>query len=231
MERDNLLVKHEFRLLGPLEASADGQSLELGGPKQRAVLAYLLLRTNEVVPRERLIDELWEDRPPPAARETVTVYVGRLRKLFPATGPQPRLMTRGGGYVLEVEPEQLDLHRFLRLRDDGARALAGSDVEQAAAHLRAALALWRGSPLTDLGDVPFARTERARLEELRLTALEERNETDLALAHESELISELERLVAEHPFRERFRAQLMLALYRCGRQVEALDHYRRAAKL
>jgi predicted ATPase/DNA-binding SARP family transcriptional activator len=226
-----MAVRHAFRLLGPLEAFADGRPLDLGGPKQRAVLAFLLLRANEVVPRERLIDELWGERPPPAARETIKVYVGRLRKLFSATGSRPRLVTRGGGYVLEVDPEQLDLQRFLRLVDAASHAVAASDAARAAADLRAALALWRGSPFTELGDVPFARTERVRLQELRLAALEERLEADLALGHESELVGELERLVTEHPFRERLRSQLMLALYRCGRQVEALDHYRRAARL
>jgi predicted ATPase/DNA-binding SARP family transcriptional activator len=222
---------YEFRLLGPLEALVDDVRLELGGPRQRAVLELLLLRANEVVPRERLIDELWGEAPPPAARETLKVYVGRLRKFFPAEGPLPRLVTRGGGYSLELEPEQLDLHRFRWLTEAGSHALADASAEAAAALLREALALWRGTPLADVSEAAFADAERDRLEELRLAALEQRVEADLALGHERDLVGELERLVIEHPFREHLRAQLMLVLYRRGRQVEALAHYRRAAKL
>jgi predicted ATPase/DNA-binding SARP family transcriptional activator len=224
-------VTYDFRLLGPLEALADGTQLELGGPKQRAVLALLLLRMNEVVPRERLIDELWGDTPPPTARETLKVYVGRLRKLFPAAGPVPRLVTRGGGYALELEPGQLDLHRFTSLAEAGSRALTDGDSHGAAALLREGLALWRGTPLADLGAAAFAGTERQRLEGLRLAALEQCMEADLARGLDRELIGELEQLVLEHPFRERFRAQLMLALYRCGRQAAALEQYRRTVKL
>jgi predicted ATPase/DNA-binding SARP family transcriptional activator len=205
--------------------------MELGGPKQRAVLALLLLRINEVVPRERLIDELWGEAPPPAARETLKVYVGRLRKLFPAEGHPPRLVTGGGGYSLELDPEQLDLHRFTSLAEAGSRALADGDAGRAATLLREGLALWRGTPLADLGAATFAPSERHRLEGLRLAALEQRVEADLALGLDRELVGELEQLVLEHPFHERFRAQLMLALYRCGRQAEALEQYRRAAKL
>jgi predicted ATPase/DNA-binding SARP family transcriptional activator len=222
---------HNFRLLGPLEALAGGAPLDLGGPKQRAVLALLLLRANEVVPRERLIDALWGEAPPPAARETLKVYVGRLRKLFAATGTRPRLVTRGGGYVLEVDPEQLDFYRFERLAQRGSRALAAGDAEAASSLLRDALGVWRGIALADLGDAAFVRAEQDRLEELRLAALVERVDADLGSGRELELVPELERLVLEHPFRERFRAQLMLALYRCGRQAEALESYRLAAKL
>lgn len=222
---------HEFRLLGPLEAYADGLPVDLGGPKQRAVLALLLLRVNEVVPRDRLIDELWGDVPPPTARETLKVYVGRLRKQFPADGRLPRLATRGGGYVLEVEPDRLDLVRFQRRVEEASRATRDADPEGAAESLREALALFRGTPLADVGDAPFARPQRDRLEELRLAALEERLDVDLALGRQVEVAWELEGLVSEYPFRERFRAQLMLALYRCDRQVEALRHYRRAARV
>ena len=223
--------RYQFRLLGPLEVLAGDVRLDLGGARQRAVLALLLLRPNAVVARERLVDELWGEAPPPTARETLKVYIGRLRKLFPAEGPRPRLVTRGGGYALELEPEQLDLHRFKRLVAAGSAAAADGDPEGSALFLREALGLWRGTPLADVGDAAFARTERDRLEELRLATLEQQVDADLGLGRERDLVPELEELVLEHPFRERFRAQLMLALYRCGRQVEALEHYRQAAKL
>ena len=160
------------------------------------------------------------------ARDTVKVYVGRLRKLLPANGSAARLVTRGGGYLLEIEPEQLDLHRFQRLAERGSRTLAGDDAEAAAALLREALALWRGPPLADLADAAAIRAEQGRLEELRLNALEERIDADLALGRASALVPELQQLTREQPYRERLHRQLMLALYRSGRQADALEAYR-----
>jgi YVTN family beta-propeller protein len=224
--RDNGLTMLEFRVLGPVEASADSVPLELGGPKQRAVLALLLLRANEFVSRERIIDEIWGDAPPAAAQDTVKVYIGRLRRLLSSNaGPAP-VGSRGGAYSLAIDPEQVDLHRFTRLAERGSDALAAGDAEGAAALLRDALALWRGPPLADLGDVAFARPERARLEELRLAALEVRIDADLMLGRASAMVPELHQLTYEHPDRERLHRQLMLALYRSGRQAEALDAYR-----
>jgi YVTN family beta-propeller protein len=224
--RNNGLTMLEFRVLGPVEACADSIPLELGGPKQRAVLALLLLRANEFVSRERLIDDVWGDTPPAAARDTVKVYVGRLRRLLsPGAGSGP-LATHDGGYLLAIDPEQVDLQRFNRLAERGSDSLVAGDAEGAAALLREALALWRGPPLADLGDVAFARAERARLEELRLAALEARIDADLMLGRVSAIVPELQQLTHEHPYRERLHRQLMLALYRSGRQADALDVYR-----
>src|SRR5918995_508329 len=217
----------EFRILGPLEASSRGQPLELGAGKQRALLVLLLLRAGEVVSTDRLIDALWGERPPPSALNSVHIYVSQLRK---ALG-NGRLQTHGRGYLLALEPEQLDLGRFERLLGDGRELLASGDAEGAAEALRAALGVWRGPPLSDVAFEPFAQGEIARLEELRLAALEERVEADLVLGRHAELVPELEGLVREHPLRERLRAQLMLALYRSGRQSEALDAYQQARRL
>jgi YVTN family beta-propeller protein len=214
----------EFRLLGPFEVSERGRALEVGAGKQRALLALLILRAGEVVSTDRLIDALWEERPPASALNSVHIYVSQLRK---ALG-DGRLETRGHGYLLALEPEQLDLERFERLLGEGRELLAGGEAERAAEALRTALALWRGPPLSDFASEPFAHGEIARLEELRLAALEERIEADLALGRHAELVPELEALVREHPLRERLRAQLMLALYRSGRQAEALAAYQQA---
>jgi len=217
----------EFRILGPLEASRHGQPLELGAGKQRALLVLLLLRAGEIVSTDRLIDALWGERPPPSALNSVHIYVSQLRK---ALG-NGRLETHGHGYLLALEPEQLDLGRFERLLGDGRELLTSGDADRAAGALRAALGLWRGPPLSDVAFEPFAQAEIARLDELRLAALEERIEADLALGRHAELVPELEGLVREHPLRERLRAQLMLALFRSGRQSEALDAYQQARKL
>ena len=217
----------EFGILGPLEASSRGLPLELGAGKQRALLVLLLLRAGEVVSTDRLIDALWGERPPPSAVNSVHIYVSQLRK---ALG-NGRLQTHGRGYLLALEPEQLDLGRFERLLGDGRELLASGEADRAAEALRAALGLWRGPPLSDVAFEPFAQGEIARLEELRLAALEERIEADLALGRHAELVPELEGLVREHPLRERLRAQLMLALYRSGRQSEALDAYQQARRL
>jgi DNA-binding SARP family transcriptional activator len=217
----------EFRILGPLEAEQDGRLVPLGGRKQRALLALLLLHANGVVPRDRLIDEIWGDEPPETARTALQVYVSQLRK---ALGGE-RIETRAPGYRVRTEPGALDLERFERLVGEGRDALAGGDAERSADALREALALWRGTPLAELGAVPFAQRECLRLEELRLAALEERVEADLQLGRHARLVPELEGLVREHPLRERLRGQLMLALYRCGRQADALEVYRSGRRL
>jgi predicted ATPase/DNA-binding SARP family transcriptional activator len=209
----------EYRVLGPLEVLGQEGPLPLGGAKQRALLALLLLNANGVVSRERLIDELWRDDPPETAVTTVQVYVSRLRKLL----PERTLLTRPPGYRLEVEPQTIDLQRFERLLVEARRV----KPERAATILREALALWRGPPLAEFSE-PFARIEHGRLEDLRLQALEQRIEADQALGRDSELVSELEALIAENPQRERLRGQLMLALYRSGRQPEALQAYQAA---
>jgi DNA-binding SARP family transcriptional activator/streptogramin lyase len=217
----------EYRILGPFEASRGGQPLELGAGRQRALLVLLLLHAGDVVSTDRLIDALWGERPPPSALNSVHVYVSQLRK---ALG-NGHLETRGRGYLLALEPEQLDLDRFERLVGDGRDLLASGDANRAAEALRGALALWRGSPLSDVASEPFAQSEIARLEELRLAAVEERIEADVALGRDAELVPELEALTREHPLRERLRAQLMLALYRSGRQSEALEAYQQARRL
>jgi DNA-binding SARP family transcriptional activator len=189
----------------------------LGGPKQRALLALLLLRANEVVATDELIDRMWGERPPATAAKVLQVQVWRLRK---ALGSDV-LVTRSPGYSLRVEAEELDLVRFERLV--GEARYAAPDI--AADRLREALALWRGAPLADLASEDLAGAEVARLEELRLAALEERVDADLALGRHAELVPELEALVATHRYRERVHSQLMLALYRSGRQADALDRF------
>ena len=223
-DRDDTM---EFRVLGPFEVSERGRPLEVGAGKQRALLALLLLRGGEVVSTDRLIDALWGEDPPPSALNSVHVYVSHLRK---ALG-NGHLETRGHGYLFMLEPDQLDLDRFERLLGDGRALLAAGEPGQAAETLRAALALWRGPPLSDFASEPFAQVEIARLDELRLAALEERIEADLALGRHAELVPELEALVRESPLRERLRAQLMLALYRTGRQAEALEAYQAARRM
>jgi DNA-binding SARP family transcriptional activator/streptogramin lyase len=212
----------EFRLLGPIEAVRDGRSLPLGGPKQRAVLALLLLHANEVVSRDRLIDALWADREPGTAEHNLDVQVSRLRKAF---APEEPLVTQSGGYVLVAEPDAIDARRFERMLEEGRRANASGKPADALAVLEDALALWHGDALGDLAYEEFARTEVERLEDLRLVAVEERIDAELALGHHDRLVPELDALTAKHPLRERLRGQLMLALYRSGRQAEALRVY------
>ena len=217
----------DFKLLGPLEVWDGGRPLSVGGTKQRALLAILLLHANEVVSRDLLIDELWGARPPARAAHTLETYVSRLRKALHADhAGEPLIVTRPPGYLLRVEHGQLDLHRFEQLLEEGRRALATHAPERAATKLREALAVWRGRPLADLEFEDFARVEIDRLEELRLQAVEERIEAELALGRHEAAVPELETLVAQHPLRERLRGQLMLALYRSGRQAEALQVYR-----
>ena len=214
----------EFRILGPLEARTRETSLPLGGTKQRAVLAQLLLRAGEVVSAERLVDGLWTE-PPETATKAVQVHISQLRK---ALAPNVTIHTRARGYVLEVAAEDLDLSRSELLRGEGLDARAAGDLETAASRLHAALSLWRGPPLAEFALEPFAAIEAPRLEELRLTLLEERIEADLALGRHADVVGELERLVADHPLRERTRGLQMTALYRSGRQAEALEAFRSA---
>jgi DNA-binding SARP family transcriptional activator/ABC-type branched-subunit amino acid transport system substrate-binding protein len=211
----------EFRILGPLEVVDDGRPLTLAGHKQRALLALLLLHRGQVVSVDRLIDDLWSERPPASAANSIHVYVSQLRKTLGAG----LLETRGRGYLLDVESERLDLGRFERLLERGRALLAAGDPAAAAEVLREAIGLWRGAPLADFAYESFAQGEIARLEELRLAALEERIEADLALGRHTDAVAELEALVGDHPLRERMRAQHMLALYRSGRQAEALEAY------
>ena len=214
----------DFRILGALEVADDDRLLVLGGPKQRAVLAVLLLHRGEVVSNDRLIDELWGERPPASAAKAVQVYVSNLRK---ALGDGV-VLTRGRGYMLEADNGRVDVDRFEGLVAEGRTALAEGDAKLASGRLREALALWRGPALADFVYEPFAQSEVARLEEERLAALEDRIEADLALGRSAALIGELEGLGREHPLRERLQAQLMLALYRSGRQADALERYQRA---
>src|SRR5215218_4397789 len=214
----------EYRILGPLEVRAGDGPVELRGVRQRELLAVLLLHANEIVSSDRLIDELWQGDPPPTAAKIVQNSVSQLRRLL-----EPELLvTRSPGYLLRVEPGELDADRFERVVEQARADLAAGDAAKAAEQLREALALWRGPALVDFTDAPFARVESARLEELRLAATEDRIEAELALGRHGDLVAELEALVAEHPLRERLRAQLLVALYRSGRQADALEGYRDA---
>src|SRR4051794_35407926 len=213
----------ECLILGPLELRVDGAVAPLRPGRQRALVAQLALRANEVVASDRLIDELWNGNPPATAGKALQNTVSQLRKLL----PDGVLMTQAPGYLLHVDPELVDAERFATRVADGRRAVAAGRFDEAVDELRRALALWRGEALGDVHDVAFADAERARLDELRLTALEDRIEAELALGGGGDLVPEIEGLVAQHPLRERLRAHLMLALYRSGRQADALAAYAR----
>jgi DNA-binding SARP family transcriptional activator/pimeloyl-ACP methyl ester carboxylesterase len=216
----------EFRILGPLQVEGDGGLVELRGAQRRAVLASLILRANEPVSLDVLVEQLWPERAPPSAVKAVRVYVSQLRKLL----GEGRIETSGAGYTLRLADEELDARRFERRCEQGrAHARAGLP-HRAAGLLHEALALWRGPALADLAYQPFAQTAIARLEEQRLACLEERIAAELALGRPQQLIGELETLAAEHPLREHLRAYLMLALYRSGRQAEALAAYHEARR-
>jgi predicted ATPase len=217
----------QFAILGPLEVRRDGRVVALGGAKPRALLAVLLLHANEPVSADRLAGALWGDEAPAGAVRTVQVHVSRLRRALGEDG-DGLLSTTAAGYVLRVRPGELDADRFERLVGDARAALADGRPGDAGGLLREALALWRGPPLADLAFEPFAQSEIQRLEEQRLEALEARLEADLAAGRHAELVGELQWLVGEHPLRERFSGQLMLALYRAGRQADALQAYRSA---
>jgi len=208
----------------------EARALPLGTPKQRALLGFLLLHANESVSRDRLVDELWGEAAPPTVNAALSGYLTKLRRALANGDDEAVLATRPPGYVLRVEPESLDAVVFERLVEEGRAALARGEAVEAAARLREALALWRGPALADLAYEPFAQQEIRRLEELRVEAFEERVEADLALGRHDSLVPELEALVAEHPLRERLRAQLILALYRSGRQADALAAYQAARR-
>ena len=214
-------------LLGPLEVRGAGGPIALGTPQQRALLALLLLNANEVVSRDRIIDELWGPAPPQSAAKLVQVYVSRLRRAFAVGGDL--LITRAPGYLISVEPDQVDVQRFERLVAEGRRSLAAGANADAAELLGQSLALWRGPPLADFEFEAFAESEIARLAELRLGAVEDRIDADLALGR-TDLAGEIEALIAHHPLRERLRGQLMLALYRAGRQSDALAAFKEARR-
>jgi DNA-binding SARP family transcriptional activator len=214
----------EFRILGPLEVVADRGSIPLGGRKQRATLSILLLSRNRVVSIDRLADDLYAGAAPVTAVTQVQRQISELRK---ALGPTSGIETRSPGYVIRLSSDQLDLNRFERYAEEGARALGRGEAKRAVDLLGRALGLWRGAALADLAYESFAQRATERLEELRLTVLEQRIEAELVLGRHRELVGELEQLTREHPLRERLSGQLMLALYRAGRQTEALQVYRR----
>ena len=217
----------DFLILGPLEVRSERGVVALGGAKPRAVLAALLMHPNEPVSAERLAVALWGEDAAAGAVKTVQVHVSRLRK---ALGDPEVLKTRAAGYELRVLPGELDAECFGQLVGAGRRALAAGQFGQAATLLREAESLWRGPPLADLASERFAQPEIARLEEELLAALEARVEAEAAAGRHAELVAELRQLVAEHPTRERLAEQLMLALYRCGRQTDALDAYQEARR-
>jgi DNA-binding SARP family transcriptional activator/pimeloyl-ACP methyl ester carboxylesterase len=210
----------EFKLLGPLEVGDGSAAVVVAGRKQRALLARLLLDANRTVAADRLVDDLWGDDVPESAQKMVQIYVSQLRKVL----PDGMLRTRPPGYALEVDPAAIDLVRFEQLRREGDAAHAAGDARLAAQRLTEALSLWRGEALAEFQE-PFARAEAARLDELRLACVEARIAADLDRGRHAELVAELEGLIARHPLREGLRAQQLLALYRSGRQSEALAAY------
>jgi DNA-binding SARP family transcriptional activator/class 3 adenylate cyclase/tetratricopeptide (TPR) repeat protein len=213
----------EYRILGPLEVHDGTRLLELGGAKQRSLLAVLLLNANQVVSTDHLIDALWDDIPPGSAGKAIQVYISQLRRIL----GKDRVQTKAPGYLVCVDPDQLDIDRCEVLLEQAKRA----EPEVASAKLREALMLWRGRPLGEFAYESFAQADIARLEERRLVFLEERIEADLRLGRHAELVGELEALVAEHPLREHLRVHLMISLYRSGRQAEALEVYQDARTL
>src|SRR6478752_910239 len=220
----------EVRILGPLEVVHSGAPLALGGTKQRAVLAMLVLRVNRVVSTDFLISGLWGTTPPTDPTNVVHVYLSRLRKVLCPPGADDatdgKILRRKPGYLLDLDPEHLDLRRFERLVREGTHALpVAPDVASSA--LAQALDLWRGVPLAEFADEPFAEQEVTRLQESQLAALTSRIEADLSLGRHAQLIGELETITDRHPLHEGFRRQLIVCLYRSGRQAEALDAYRR----
>src|SRR6266566_4026583 len=221
-----------FHLLGPLEVWRDGRPLRLGGERQRGLLALLLLHANEVVPSERLIEELYRGDPSGTAANALQAAVYRLRRVLEDGGNGDGLLvTRPPGYVLRATSEQVDLTLFETLAAQGRAALGDGDAVRAGTLLREALALWRGPPLADLALLEWAQPEVRRLEELRLATLMDRIDADLAAGNAAAVTSEVEALVIANPLQERLRGQLMLALYRAGRQADALAVYRETREL
>ena len=224
----------EFRILGPLEVVAEGRPLGFGRRKQRAVLAILLVHANRVVGLDRLVEELWGEEPPTQAIGSLQAYVSHLRRLLEpgrsARTPARMPLSQPPGYRLLVAQQDLDASRFEALAGEGHRLLEVGEHQRAAATLAQGLRLWRGPVLADIPDASFAQAERARLEELRLVALEDRATAELALGRHATVAAELEQLVAAHPFREGLHGLRMLALYRSGRQAEALQAYQAASR-
>ena len=224
----------DFHILGPLEALEEGERVALGGSRQRALLAVFLLHANETLSTDRLIDELWGERPPTTAGKTVQVRISRLRKALTAgsddSGGNGLLVTHDYGYELRLNPDCLDSHRFERLAAEGRRELAAGRPEAAVSAFERALSLWRGEPLGDLAYEPFAQLEIAHLRDMRLAVREQLIDAKLALGGHSDVVGELEALIGENPLRERLRGQLMLALYRCERQADALQAYQDARR-
>src|SRR6516162_5359027 len=220
----------DYRLLGPIEAGVDGRVLDIAGHKQLALLAVLVLRANQPVSRDVLVDWLWGEHPPPGVQHTLDVHISRLRKTLESAAGQQVVLTRPGAYLLRAAADNVDMRQFERLAEEGHRALAENAPDRAAAELSEALALWRGAPLADVSDEAFSQPEIARLNDLRMGIIEDRIEADLALGRHGGVVSELGALVAEHPLRERLYQLLMVALYRCGRQSEALAVYQQARR-
>ena len=217
----------EFRVLGPLQVERDGRLLPLGGFKQRGVLALLLLDRNRVVSRDQMVDVLWGERPPASAANSIQIYVSKLRRLLgdgdAADGTA--IVTEPPGYRLRVPPGELDADRFERLITAGSEALGAGKADRAEKTFAHALTLWHGPPFADFTGEPFAQAEIARLEQLRLRALEEQVEAQTSLGRHAAVLAQLPTLVDQHPLEERLRAQLMVALYRSGRQADALAVY------
>jgi DNA-binding SARP family transcriptional activator/WD40 repeat protein len=223
----------DFRILGPLEVLDEGRVVALAGAKQRALLALLLLHADQALSTERLIDELWGEQPPAAAAKALQAHIWRLRRALAdgtGDGSDGLLVTRQHGYQLELDPDRLDAHRFERLVAEGRDELAAGRPARAVSALEEALALWRGPALADLSYEHFAQREIARLEDLQIAALEQLIEARLDLGRHDEVVPQLETLIREHPYRERLRAQLMLALHRCDRQADALQAYQDARR-
>ena len=224
----------EFRVLGPLEVHHRGRLVEVRGRRQRALLAKLVLNLGEAVPDERLLEDLWGEDQPASGGAALRVRVSQLRKALAAGSPEgvagAAIVTRGSGYALEADPEQVDARRFERLLGEGRQAMREGRPAEALSTLDEGLSLWRGPALADLAYEQFLQSEIARLEELRLDAREERVDAELALGRDAELVGELEASVAAEPLRERLRGQLMVALYRSGRQADALAAYRDARR-
>jgi YVTN family beta-propeller protein len=220
----------EFRVLGAVEVSNGTGVLRLGGPKQRALLADLVLNTGTAVSTIRLIDDLWGDDPPPTAEHTVETYISRIRAILRDGSAREVIVTKPPGYLLGVPHEHVDVYQFERLVEEGTAAADRGDDGEASALLWAALDLWRGEALADIREAPFAPDAARRLADRRLLALDRRIESDLRLGRAGDLVAELETLATAHPYHEQLHRQLMLALYRSGRQTEALSAFRRARR-
>jgi DNA-binding SARP family transcriptional activator len=221
----------QFSVLGSTEVTAGGVQLELGGVKQRAILGYLVLHANKVVPTSQILQSMWEGNPPPTARKMVQNAVSGIRRMLAANAgpgsPAPSLRTHPPGYQLRVDTDAVDLFRFRSLVRDGRAAIAGGTPAHGVELLRTALSLWRGHALADLVETGICWSELAAIEDERLSALEDRVEAELACGRHREITPELEVLTATEPLRERLCLQFMLALYRSGRQADALRVYRR----